>query len=191
MIRFMSYALKVIPWTIVLTLSQVLSLSLFAQTKMPSSTNCEINPLQCSILTLRPDMSGAESLLLSNLIYKYSKKYNVDPYRVIAIAYQESRFKNNEIALNKNGTVDVGVFQFNTGTIIYYKLDALKLKTDLNYATEKACFLLREKVKLCEIVHGSAAWSCYNSIVEKHRKRYEMAVDKWYQLINPTVINER
>lgn len=48
------------------------------------------------------------------IIYNAAKKYNLDAQLLIKIAHVESKFKTNAKRLNKNGTVDYGMFQINS-----------------------------------------------------------------------------
>lgn len=43
-----------------------------------------------------------------------SKMHKIDAQALIKIAFIESRFKNDAVRLNKNKTVDVGMFQINS-----------------------------------------------------------------------------
>lgn len=147
-----------------------------------SAQTLDKHPLRTALQTLQPKLNNEEALILSNLIYKYSIKYNVDPYRVIAIGMQESGLKNID-RLSKNGIItDIGIFQFNVGTIDIYKLDSRRLKDDISYAVEKACWLLSKKLKDCQHL-GKDAWGCFHSRSDKHRLKYHKMVDKYYKLI--------
>jgi len=48
------------------------------------------------------------------VIIKAATAYNVAPDKLIRIAYVESRFKENAVRHNRNGTTDIGIFQINT-----------------------------------------------------------------------------
>jgi len=150
-----------------------------AYSKSNSTNDCERHPVKCAIKTLQPSIGNGESYLLSNLIVKYSKKHNVDPYRIVAIAMQESSLKNvNKIS--KEGIItDVGLFQFHIGTIDMFKLDVRRLQDDVAYAVERACWLLSLKLKECSSL-GKDAWACYHSSSTKHRLKYQELVNKHY-----------
>lgn len=153
-----------------------------AYAKVPSSTNCHKHPIMCSITTLQPALAGTgEALLLSNLISKYSKKHNVDPYRLVAIAMQESSIKN--INRQSNGIItDVGIYQFNVGTIDAFNLDFMRLQEDIAYATERAAWLLAVKLKECNDL-GTDAWACFHSRSIKNRTKYKNLVNTYYNRI--------
>ena len=51
---------------------------------------CKRNSIYCAIVKLKPTIDKKFAMDLSNSIYKYSRRNNVDPYRVVAIAMQES-----------------------------------------------------------------------------------------------------
>jgi len=70
-------------------------------------------------LALYPKTSDAHAIRVTNLntlrtIYKVAKKRGVDAQHLIKIAFMESTFKENAYRVNKNGTVDVGIFQINS-----------------------------------------------------------------------------
>lgn len=154
---------------------------------LPSGTQQRKNhPLECALMTLQPALAGGEARLISNLIYKSSLKYNVDPFRVIAIGMQESGLKNlNRV---RNGIItDVGMFQFNVLTITAYDLDFNRLQTDIAYQIDKACWLLSIKVKSCEEMND--AWACYHSKTVKVRDLYISLVNIHYNKINNILLS--
>lgn len=146
---------------------------------IPSGTDCSRHPLQCAIMSLQPAIKAGEAHTLSNYIYKYSKKYEVDPYRVIAIGMQESSLQNIN-RVNNQIITDVGMFQFNVNTIDAYEMDFERLQTDLSYQVEMACWLLSQKLKYCSDL-GMDAWTCYHSRTEKYRLLYQDLVNRYYK----------
>lgn len=48
------------------------------------------------------------------IIYEAARKNKIDAQLLIRIAYTESRFKESAIRVNKNGTIDYGMFQINS-----------------------------------------------------------------------------
>lgn len=169
------------------------------------AADCSRNPIYCSILKLRPDIDKAFAAELSNYISKYSKRYGTDPYRSVAIAMQESTIKNihrkQDVILIKehcdeenvcveytelgSGYTDIGVWQFHARTIQAFRMDALKLRDNLEYATERHVFLLRVKLQECGEQLGASAWTCYHSATEVYRLKYEKLVNKYYERIVP------
>lgn len=150
---------------------------------LSSGIQCnERHPIECAIRTLQPLTGAGEARLLSNLISKYSLKYKVDPLRVVAIAMQESGLRNVD-RIHGGIVTDVGIYQFNILTIDSYGMDAVRLKNDIAYATERMCWLLSIKLKECSDL-GKDAWACYHSRTDKHRLKYINLVDKYYKGIN-------
>lgn len=155
---------------------------------LPSGTQChERHPLECAIKTLQPALAAGEARLLSNYIARYSKKYNVDPYRVIAIGMQESSLRQvNRYREYKTPTgvqrvvTDIGLFQFNINTIDAYEMDFERLQTSLEYQVEMACWLLSRKLVYCSDL-GMEAWACYHSRTDKHRLLYQELVNRYYK----------
>lgn len=188
--RIMYFALKII--TLLLSesafagplISSSLSYNAYAS---PRGTDCVKHPLQCAIMSLQPALAAGEARLLSNLIHKYSNKYNVDPYRVIAIGMQESSLRNinrYETFFTEQGEVrrvetDIGLFQFNIGTIDAYGIDINRLRIDVAYQVERMCYLLARKLVYCSDL-GKDAWVCYHSRTLLLRDKYKEMVNKYY-----------
>ena len=118
------------------------------------TVNCKTHPLYCRIIQLNPQANKPWAMKLSNKLAKYSKQHKQDPYRSLAIAMQESALKminrTDQIIVFKkqctdagpctqsykiiHGVTDVGLFQFHVKTILAYKLDPIRLQTDLDYS---------------------------------------------------------
>jgi hypothetical protein len=158
-------------------------------------------PIYCAIKTISPETDSAFALKLSNLIYKYSKKYGTNPYISVAIIAQESMFQNInrkqdiliiseeceeeacvESVKTVKGYTDIGIYQFHLGTIKAYGMDALRLKNDLEYATDRHMFLLKEKLRECADL-GDAAYTCYHSRSPRQREAYLKLVTRYLERI--------
>lgn len=48
------------------------------------------------------------------MLYNIAKEAKIDSNDLISVAYVESRFKMNAIRNNRNGTIDIGMFQINS-----------------------------------------------------------------------------
>src|SRR4051812_46541951 len=48
------------------------------------------------------------------VIYSVAKTFDIDAQDLIRIAYTESKFKVDAVRVNKNGTIDYGMFQVNS-----------------------------------------------------------------------------
>ena len=161
----------------------------------------ERNPIYCSILTINKDVDKDFAMKLSNYIYKYSSKYNQDPYRTVSIIAQESMFKNIhrkhtvleiyeecveevcvEYVRKVRGYTDIGLYQFHAATIEAYGLDVLRLRDDIEYATEQHFLLMKDKLRECSYLKEEA-WTCYHSATEKHRIKYKKLVNRFYNKI--------
>lgn len=57
---------------------------------------------------VKPSKAAVKAML------KASSKFGIDAQDLVRIAYVESRFKQDAMRSNKNGTVDVGMFQVNS-----------------------------------------------------------------------------
>ena len=82
------------------------------------------------------------------------------------------------------GYTDIGLYQFHAATIEAYGMDALRLRDDIEYATDRHCFLLSVKLRECADL-GDSAWTCYHSRTPFYREKYEKMVNKYYEKINP------
>jgi hypothetical protein len=149
------------------------------------------HPIYNHILKLKPNMSKPLAMRISNLLYKYSKKYSTDPHISVAIGMTETSImqrnrKELYIEFNgdytkwkfKEGYTDICMFQFHSRTIRNKKLDASKLHLNLEYCIEQHMKLLKSKTKICKKHLGNEAWSCYHSFTDEKRKIYQLKVEK-------------
>lgn len=160
------------------------------------------NPIYCAIMSIHPKVEHSWAMILSNYIHKYSRKYTTDPLRTVAIIAQESMFRNVhrkhtvlelveecdeageciEYLRKVRGYTDIGLYQFHAATIEAYGMDALRLRDDIEYATERHCFLLSVKLRECADL-GDSAWTCYHSRTPLYREKYERMVNRYYERI--------
>lgn len=154
---------------------KIFSLVLLYWSLMPDVLIASRNPIYDSILTINPKVDKELALNLSNYLAKYSKKYNTNPYRSVAIVAQESMFRNIST------DIDIGLFQFNLFTIKAYKMDKLRLQFDLEYATEQHVILLAKKKEYCK--DKEEAWACYHSSIPRHHATYVKLVNRYYNQI--------
>lgn len=80
------------------------------------------------------------------------------------------------------GYTDIGLYQFHAATIEAYGMDAIRLRDDIEYATDRHCFLLSVKVKECADL-GEDAWACYHSRTPKYRNKYIQMVNRYFTKI--------
>ena len=170
------------------------------------AADCEKNPIYCHIKRVRPNMDNKKAMKISNLMYKYSRKYkNKNPILSVAIAMQETRIRRierrqtiivftcrgelvkegskyrclgKERAEYVEGYSDISIFQFHALTIKRLGLDPVKLKNNLEYAVEQHFKLMKKKLKICKHL-GDEAWSCYHSTTPNLRKRYKKDVERY------------
>lgn len=179
----------------VIILSALISLPTQSQTKKlrnHGTIDCRQHRIYCKITKLKPSIDSKLAMELSNLIYKYSKVYKIDPFVTVAIVMQESGFARKDrktwglVDINGIETptivvTDVTLYQFHIKTINHYGLDLNKLRTNLEYATDSHFKILKDKINLCKKrgVSSSVAWSCYHSTTDKLRKRYIEDVSRY------------
>jgi hypothetical protein len=151
------------------------------------------------IKRLNPQVELGFGHALAKAIGKYAKKFHMNPFRSVAIAFQESRLRNinrtEEMYSFRNvcneksaechfearpivGATDVGVFQFHIKTILRFGLDPVRLFYDLDYATLSHFRILKEKLKECGRL-GAEWWSCWHSITPDLRQKYVVQVNKY------------
>ena len=126
------------------------------------------------LIAFKVDARDAKpSMKQLEVIQSVSKKYNVKMSHLLKIAYVESRFKQDAVRVNTNGTIDVGMFQINS---IHFDttckgLDVLKLQGN----AECAAKILKSHSK-----HSSkdAQW-----IARYHSKTPSLKA-KYYQKLN-------
>lgn len=145
------------------------------------------NPIFCFMKSLQPSLNNNEAMKLSNYLYKYSKKYKMNPMISVGILFAETSITNKDKI--KWGYVfykdcdsceykykkvkvhtDIGYFQFHVGTIEYYNLDPVKLKFDMEYNVEAHFKLLKIKMKLCR--NKKHPWACWHSKTNSLNKKY-------------------
>ena len=166
-----------------LTIALMIMLSL----SCASQVNCKKHPIYCKIKRIVPSTSHSYAMKLSNSIFNYSRMYELDSNLMTAIFAQESRFNlkamNCRTGLNSEREETMVCFDFSIGqinfrTISRYDFDIELLMTDLDYAVESACIVMREFKNR----YGHREfnyWSRYNSSSSSHRARYEALVGRY------------
>ena len=156
--------------------------------------DCGKHPIYCNIVDKRPDMSKSKAMKLSNLIYKYAKKYKQDPHLSIAIGMQETGLrqisrKQSVIIFDETfpngwkkirGHSDICMFQFHANTIVSHELDPIRLKDDLEYCIEQHFILMKHKRNICKKLKEDS-WTCYHSINKVYREQYKKLVERYFQ----------
>lgn len=164
---------------------------------------CKRNKIYCAIVKLKPGIDSKFAMDLSNAIYKYSRRAKVDPFRVVAIAMQESsispvvRYETVRVQkticarekvcvvryVKEKRATDFGIYQFHAKTVESLGVDQKRLMSDLDYATKVHTEFLALKQKQCSAKYKKTAWACYNSSTPKLHKAYARKVEKHYNKI--------
>ena len=155
--------------------------------------NCNIHKIYCAIKKLKPSIKHEVAKPLSDYLYIYSKKYNLDPMISVSIAMQESSFRN--IVVTHRGVsikdidgpvqtivTDIGIFQINAATAKHFKLHISSIKHDLEYAVAAHFKILSHKQKVCKAkfnLPDNEAWGCYHSYTKKQRLKYIRLVNRY------------
>ena len=160
---------------------------------------CTKHPLYCRIITLQPKADKKWAMRLSNYLVRYAKKYQLDPWRSLAIAMQESSLLStkrystvmvpilncssrrdcNTVYKIINAISDIGIFQLHANTVKQYNFTPSRLEHDLEYMVKTHFIVLKDKIKQCK-KYGVEAWSCYHSKTPVLRKRYIRHVNRYY-----------
>lgn len=159
------------------------------------------NPIYNAIITLNKKIDKRDALKYSNIIYKYSKDYKIDPFLVVAISRQESYLNLNSVRqvehsgiyfdkesnkfIKKIELTDFCMMQINKSNVISKKLNPDKLLNDPDYCIHEGMKILSYFKKL----YGSETdwWTRYNSPNDKHRKIYKEYVLSHYNKISHIV----
>lgn len=132
------------------------------------------------ILKNNPKVDKKLASKLSAFIHKYALVYKADPFRAVAVAMQESGYKN-AVNKNTNKTRDLGVFQINTKTAKDYKFDTYRLVSDPEYAVKAYFTVMSDKTRMCSKLKKDA-WTCYHSKNPVFRKQYKKLVNRYYAI---------
>lgn len=197
--------IKGISQIVIILVGTILFTDTFSKPEKQNNEICRKNPLYCTIIKLRPKINHTLAMRFSNLLYKYGKQFQMDPWRSLAIAMQESSLRNihrrHEIIVFHNhcerykcsdsyeyvsGYSDLSIFQIHIKTAIAYKMDPIKLDQDLEYAVYQHYAVLKQKERECSSL-GELSWTCYHSKSPSRRMRYRMLVDKYY--LKPGIAN--
>lgn len=130
------------------------------------------------IILNKPDVDKQIAKKLTIYVNKYARKYDADPYRAIAIAMQESGYRNIS-TLKRGSSFDVGMFQINIRTIKEYGFDKNKIMNDLEYSVESYFKVVSNKKKMCKSLKKDA-WVCYHSKNKYLRQKYKNMVNRYY-----------
>jgi hypothetical protein len=160
--------------------------------------NVSKNPIYQAILVLNPSLPKKEALKYSDIIYKYSKMYEVDPFLVVSIARQESRLNldtvrevvfeeiffdnNSKKFIKKIELTDFCMMQINKANVISKKLDPDKLLKDPDYCIHEGFKILNFFKKFAN--SDDFWWTRYNSSINDHREIYKNYVLNHYSKIS-------
>jgi hypothetical protein len=153
------------------------------------SADCSKHPVYCHIKRVAPHLSKDRAMKISNVIYRYAKKYNQDPHISVAIARQENVFRQShrkgKVAVFSDhgyevveGSTDLCMFQIHINTAINHGYNIWKLHTDLEYCVETHFKILVRKKRICKKLEPYA-WTCYHSFTPSIREAYRKKVEEY------------
>ena len=149
-----------------------------ANEKYPTRLALSQDAVFKQILKNKPTIDKKLAKKLTVSIRKYAKFYEMDPHRAVAIAMQETGFRN-VVVKHPNGAKDYGMFQINSATANYYGIDKARIIQDIDYAVHTYFIIMKDKKKLCRYLDKDA-WSCYHSKKPSLRTKYKKLVNKYY-----------
>lgn len=135
-------------------------------------------PIFQQIIANNPKVDKKIAKKLSNYIRKYAFKYNMNPYRAVAVAMQESGYRNI-VTKKDNKPFDLGIFQINISTAKEFNLNTKKIITDMEYAVKSYFIIMKNKKDICKKLKKDA-WVCYHSKTPSLRERYKKLVNRYY-----------
>jgi len=151
------------------------------------------HPIYHFILTLRPKMNRRLAMKYSNSFYRYSRKYELDPYLLVSIAMQESGISPSKIRVVKGYVAvdgkyvpmeietDFCMMQIHYRNVEIMNLDLKKLQTDYDYCISIGAKILASFKRL-EKDGQEHWWSRYNARSPYKRRIYESLVNRYYDL---------
>ena len=149
--------------------------------------NCRKNPIYCKIVKIKPSINKKYAMKLSNVIYKYSKKYRIKSYLIVAIFAQESMFNmratNCCTGLDNNGNkktvcVDFGIGQINYINMQKLDIDETQLFEDMDYSVHTSVKILYD-FKRRYAKREKHWWTRYNSGSRYWRNHYYHLVSRF------------
>ena len=164
-----------------------------AKTRSKYNPTREKHPIYHFILTLRPKMNKRLAMKYSNSFYRYSRRYDLDPYRLVSIAMQESGISPSKIRVVKGYVAvdgkyvpmeietDFCMMQIHYRNVEIMKLDLKKLQSDYDYCISIGAKILASFKRL-EKQGEENWWSRYNARSPYKRKIYESLVNRYYDL---------
>ena len=153
-----------------------------------ANINCKRDKILCHMLRNSPKLDKKYALKVSDIIYKYSKLYKINPFLISAIFSQESRYNNKAInyttGLSKDFKpvrvgMDYAIGQINFRTAIRYDIQIEHLTDNLEYSIQSAIKILSGFKKR----YGKTDqfwWTRYNASSRHHREKYKEDVLRWF-----------
>lgn len=158
-------------------------------------TNLTRNPIYHSITILNKKLDKKLAYEYSNIISKYSKRYKINPFLVVAISRQESHIRLNTTREKSiSGIVyeedkkrfikvieitDFCMMQIHKSNVISKKLDHTRLLKDSDYCIHEGIKVLVGFKRLKD--KDKFWWTRYNAYSDDRREAYKWDVTKHYR----------
>lgn len=128
-----------------------------------------------------PNLEESYVREVASVIQTVSKKHNIKPYKIAAIAMQESSYQldaTNCYKVKGKERCDYCMMQINDRTAKNFGFDKERLMTDLNYCVEAGAKVLKDFKRM----YGKKElewWTRYNSSDDEKRQIYKEKVERW------------
>lgn len=128
-----------------------------------------------------PNLKESYTRELASIIQEVSKKHNLKPNKIAAIAMQESAYQldaENCYQVNGKKRCDYCMMQINDKTAKSFGFDKERLMTDINYCVEAGALVLKDFKRM----YGKKElewWTRYNSSDDDKRATYKERVERW------------
>jgi len=155
------------------------------------AADCNKHPIYCQIKKNRPKISKKYAMVLSNVIYKATRKYHIPPRIFTAILAQESSYslkakgchrgllEQDREMIEVKICADFGIGQIYFKTAKGFGFDISMLTTDLEYSIDAAAQVLGDFKKRYER-REVTWWTRYNARSKIKRKIYKQLVERYF-----------
>ncbi len=134
-------------------------------------------------LTLRRELEG-------EVLRARGRNPGTLSHRVLDYAIIIAKVESGIQQVNSVSGKDIGIFQFHTDTITAYKLDKVKLQSDLEYQVDSFILIMMEKYSLCVEKYPNSWPACWHSSTEVLHYNYWQKLEKARKLLYREARNE-
>lgn len=161
--------------------------------------DCKTHRLYCKIIEFNPKIDRTFAMEISNKLHHKAKIAGIQPELALAILIHETGLRNMntyktitevresctktdcvKITSIINKAFDLSIAQININTAVHYEFNVERLyKGDLDYALDCFFIILIDKMRLCNSLGKTPAYSCYHSVTDGYRMIYVDLVNRF------------